>query len=62
MLLEHLLNLKRAGTPMLLCEQNAMVALRVADRGYVLDKGTVKYHGTTKELGESQEVRSYLAL
>ncbi len=62
MLLEHLINLKKAGMPMLLCEQNAMFALRVADRGYVLDKGTVKYHGTTKELGESEDVRSYLAL
>ena len=62
MLLEHLVNLKKAGMPMLLCEQNAMFALRVADRGYVLDKGTVKYHGTTKELGESAAVRSYLAL
>jgi branched-chain amino acid transport system ATP-binding protein len=62
MLLEHLLSLKKAGLPMLLCEQNAAFALRVADRGYVLDKGTVKYHGTTKELSESDEVRSYLAL
>jgi branched-chain amino acid transport system ATP-binding protein len=62
MLLDHLVNLKQAGMPMLLCEQNAMFALRVADRGYVLDKGTVKYHGTTRELGASQEVRSYLAL
>lgn len=26
------------------------------------DMDTVKYHGTTKELGESVEVRSYLAL
>ena len=61
-LLEHLLNLKKTRMSMLLCEQNAMFAFRVADRGYVLDKGTVKYHGTTKELGESREVRSYLAL
>jgi len=62
MLMEHLIALKRGGMPMLLCEQNAAFALRVADRGYVLDKGTVTYHGTTKELSESEEVRSYLAL
>jgi branched-chain amino acid transport system ATP-binding protein len=61
-LLDHLINLKKAGMPMLLCEQYAAFAFRLADRGYVLDKGTVKYHGTAKELAESPEVRSYLAL
>ena len=61
-LLEHLLALKKSGLPMLLCEQNAMFALRVADRGYVLDKGSVKFQGTAEELGQSAEVRSHLAL
>ena len=61
-LLEHLLALKKGGLPMLLCEQNAMFALRVADRGYVLDKGAVKFQGTAEELGQSAEVRSHLAL
>ena len=61
-LLEHLLALKKAGLPMLLCEQNAMFALRVADRGYVLDKGAVKFEGTSGELGSSAEVRAHLAL
>jgi branched-chain amino acid transport system ATP-binding protein len=61
-LLQHLLALKKAGLPMLLCEQNAMFALKVADRGYVLDKGTVKFEGTSAELGSSAAVRSHLAL
>jgi branched-chain amino acid transport system ATP-binding protein len=62
MLLEHLLALKKGGLPMLLCEQNAMFALRIADRGYVLDKGAVKFQGPARELGESAEVRAHLAL
>ena len=62
MLLDHLLALKKGGLPMLLCEQNAMFALRIADRGYVLDKGAVKFQGTAEELGASAEVRSHLAL
>ncbi|HET9754453.1 MAG TPA: ABC transporter ATP-binding protein [Myxococcales bacterium] len=61
-LLAHLLDLKKAGLAMLLCEQNAMFALRVADRGYVLDKGMVKFEGTSAELGSSAAVRSHLAL
>ncbi|HEY6912628.1 MAG TPA: ABC transporter ATP-binding protein [Myxococcales bacterium] len=61
-LLGHLLDLKAAGLPMLLCEQNAMFALRVADRAYVLDKGAVKFEGTSAELGTSAAVRSHLAL
>ena len=57
MLREHLLDLKAAGMPMLLCEQNAMFALRVADRGYVLDKGTGRcsrnHQGVGRESGRS---------
>lgn len=59
---DQLLKLKAQGMTMLLSEGNSTFAMRLSDRGYVLDKGVVKYHGTTKELGESEEVRSYLAL
>ena len=33
---------------MLLAEQNQAVALRLADRGYVIDKATICYHGTRR--------------
>ena len=62
MLLEHLQNLKKAGMPILLCEQYATFVLQLADRGYILDKGMVKFQGTAKELAESEEARRYLAV
>ncbi|MBI4787903.1 MAG: ABC transporter ATP-binding protein [Chloroflexi bacterium] len=66
LIVEHLrdmlLTLKSTGLTMLLCEQNIAFATAVSDRGYVLDKGTVKYQGTVQELKTSPEVRSYLAI
>ena len=38
--------LKRQGTTILLIEQNVELALRIADRAYILDQGTVVYEGT----------------
>ncbi len=47
----------------LLAEQNAGFALRVADRGYILEKGRVTFGGSAKELRENDEVRErYLAV
>ena len=42
--------LRERGTTILLAEQNARAALRVADRGYVLEVGHVVLNGTTQEL------------
>jgi len=53
--------LKRAGTTILLVEQNARAALKVADRGYVLETGRIILDGTAAELKEDPEVqRAYL--
>ncbi len=53
----------RQEVTILLAEQNAPFALRVSHRGYVIEKGRIKFHGTTKELMENQEIQSrYLAL
>jgi branched-chain amino acid transport system ATP-binding protein len=41
----------------LLVEQNALQALAVADRGYVLQTGQVVLAGTSKELRENETVR-----
>lgn len=43
---------------MLLVEQNANVALKLADRGYVLEKGEVVFEGTGEEMRCSEEVKS----
>ncbi len=49
--------LHRAGTTILLVEQNAEMALRIADRAYVLETGRIKLSGTGEELAKSDEIR-----
>lgn len=49
--------LHRAGTTILLVEQNAQMALSVADRAYVLESGQIKLSGTGSELAASDEIR-----
>ena len=52
-----------AGTPILLVEQNAVRALEVAHRGYVLETGNIVQTGTGKELLSSPDVqRAYLGM
>jgi branched-chain amino acid transport system ATP-binding protein len=46
------------GVAVLLVEQNARRALRLAARGYVLETGRVAVAGTSRELGENPRVRS----
>ena len=45
------------GTTVLLVEQNAYQALRIADRGYIIETGYGRLSGDAKELRESDEVR-----
>ncbi len=53
--------LHKAGTTILLVEQNAQAALSVADRGYVLETGKIVTSGTGTELLASPEIkRAYL--
>lgn len=55
-------NLRREkGTTVLLVEQNAKAALKMADRGYVMETGKVILEGLASELLENKEVqRAYL--
>ena len=50
-------NLHAAGTTILLVEQNAQMALSVADRAYVLETGKITLSGTGAELAASEEVK-----
>jgi branched-chain amino acid transport system ATP-binding protein len=45
------------GTPILLVEQNALMALDTADRGYVLETGKIALEGPAKELRTNEQVR-----
>lgn len=49
--------LNQAGTTVLLVEQNANMALKIADRAYVLETGTIKKSGTGAELLVDDDVR-----
>ena len=51
------------GTPILLVEQNALMALDAANRGYVLETGVIALEGPAKELRENERVRkAYLGI
>ncbi len=53
--------LRERGMTILLAEQNARAALRVADRGYVLEVGHIALQGTAKELIDTELVqKAYL--
>ena len=54
---EIIQNLNKAGTTILLVEQNAQMALSVADRAYVIETGKIALSGTGEELAKSDEVR-----
>jgi branched-chain amino acid transport system ATP-binding protein len=54
---EIIQNLNKAGTTILLVEQNAQMALSVADRAYVIETGRITLSGTGKELAQSEEVK-----
>ncbi len=54
---EIIVSLHKAGTTILLVEQNARMALSVADRAYVLETGKINLSGTGKELAESDEIK-----
>jgi branched-chain amino acid transport system ATP-binding protein len=56
-----LVELNRQGTTLLLVEQNANVALSIADRGYVLETGRIVQEGAAADLLDDEDVqRAYL--
>lgn len=55
--------LKAQGMTIILAEQNAFAALAIADRGYVLETGTITLTGTGQELISNEQVRAaYLGM
>jgi branched-chain amino acid transport system ATP-binding protein len=51
-------DIRRQGTTVLLVEQNAHMALSVADRGYVLETGRLVVQGKPEELWDNEDVRT----
>lgn len=54
---EMIADLNRNGVAMLVVEQNANMALSVADRGYVLQTGRVVLQGPAEQLAQDEELR-----
>jgi branched-chain amino acid transport system ATP-binding protein len=63
LLAEMILQIRKEGVTVLLAEQNLHFCAKVSDRGYVIDKGSVKYEGTMSDLLTNEEVKEkYLAV
>jgi len=61
MIFKTITELRDAGMTILLIEQNARSALRIADRGYVLETGQIVCEGSARELLDNRDVqRAYL--
>jgi branched-chain amino acid transport system ATP-binding protein len=59
-LLVNIRALKKQGVTILLAEQGVDFSLALADRVYVLEKGTIRYTGTAAELRDDQDLRNRL--
>jgi len=63
LLADMILRIRKEGVTVLLAEQNLHFCAKVSDRGYVIDKGSVKYVGTMSDLLSNEEVKEkYLAV
>ncbi|WHZ05369.1 ABC transporter ATP-binding protein [Neobacillus sp. YX16] len=54
---EVIQQINREGTTILLAEQNANAALKIADKGYVYENGSIVLQGSSEELFANDEVR-----
>ena len=52
-----IVDINKTGTTVLLVEQNANMALSIANRAYVLETGRITISGDAKELAASEEIR-----
>ncbi|WP_421854287.1 ABC transporter ATP-binding protein [Oricola sp.] len=58
-----LIEVRSAGITTIIVEQNAVAALKLADRAVILDTGEVVYDGTAQEVLENEQLRhDYLAI
>jgi len=60
---ELILDIRDKGITVLLIEQNAGLALQIADRGYVLENGRISLSGTGEDLAHDEQViKAYLGM
>ena len=62
-LVDALRRIREEGTTLLIADQNVKFARRVADRGYIMEKGTIRFAGPLEQLWQNEGVvRRYLAV
>jgi branched-chain amino acid transport system ATP-binding protein len=54
---DALSSISQSGTTILLVEQNAKMALRIADFGYIMESGRIVLEGTSKALQQNEDVQ-----
>jgi branched-chain amino acid transport system ATP-binding protein len=58
-----LMELNKGGLTLIMVEQNALIALEMAQRAYILENGRVALHGKGNDLLQNDKVReSYLGI
>jgi len=60
---DQIRQLKQEGLTILLAEQNALFAMDISDRAYVIDKGAIVYDGSVEKLKQDKEMmQEYLGV
>jgi branched-chain amino acid transport system ATP-binding protein len=60
---EAILEIRKTGVTILIADQNIRFCRRVADRGYILEKGVIRYQDEMSKIWQNEEVvRRYLAV
>jgi branched-chain amino acid transport system ATP-binding protein len=63
MLMDIVKELNQDGMSILIVEQNINAVLKIADKGYVIENGTIVMEGTGEELRNSEHIKdAYLGL
>jgi branched-chain amino acid transport system ATP-binding protein len=62
-LAESMVEIRKAGVTIFIADQNLRFCQRVADRGYIMEKGIIQYQDEMEKIWENQEmVRKYLVV
>jgi branched-chain amino acid transport system ATP-binding protein len=60
-LAEAMVEIRRTGVTIFIADQNLRFCKKIADRGYIMDKGTIRYGDEIEKIWENQEVvKKYL--
>ena len=62
-LFEIIKKIREEGTTILLVEQNAKIAIKLCDRGYVMNNGEITLSGSSPELENNEQIKeAYLGV